>query len=254
VNSKFQIKRLANIQGISDDNSPGKNNAVKTMETYTNGPFFIHDFDKDGNNEILITGNNADQLWQPTVDFQFNSKALEVKENTAPNTNIDSITVSAPISIADFTFSLLEDNNYIGLKDNKFFVKAAIDYETIPTKKIVVPVKVTNTKYNSFTLLERTFTVTDVQEVVILANQLEEETKVAPNPFSNLLNVSFPTAFGKTAQLKIMDMTGNILFRKSSVTNGDKIDVSPIASGNYILHLESNDNSNTKAIKISKVQ
>jgi hypothetical protein len=253
VNSKFQIKRLANIQGISDDNSPGKNNAVKTMETYTNGPFFIHDFDKDGNNEILITGNNADQLWQPTVDFQFNSKALEVKENTAPNTNIDSITVSAPISIADFTFSLLEDNNYIGLKDNKFFVKAAIDYETIPTKKIVVPVKVTNTKYNSFTLLERTFTVTDVQEVVILANQLESETIVSPNPFSNRLQISFSADFGKTAQVKIMDMSGNIYFKKASVVDGDQIDVSSLAGGNYILHLESNYNSNAKAIKISKI-
>jgi hypothetical protein len=223
------------------------------METYTNGPFFIHDFDKDGNNEILITGNNADQLWQPTVDFQFNSKALEVKENTAPNTNIDSITVSAPISIADFTFSLLEDNNYIGLKDNKFFVKAAIDYETIPTKKIVVPVKVTNTKYNSFTLLERTFTVTDVQEVVILANQLESETIVSPNPFSNRLQISFSADFGKTAQVKIMDMSGNIYFKKASVVDGDQIDVSSLAGGNYILHLESNYNSNAKAIKISKI-
>ncbi len=254
IDSKYQIRKLGNILGVSDDNSPGKNNAVKTYETYANGPYFLHDFDKDGNIEILITGNNADQLLQPTADFQFISKSIDVKENLALNTDIDSITVSTPISLANFTFSLLEENNYIGLKNNKFFIKGAVDFETIPNKKITLPIKVTNTKYNTFTIMERSFIVTDVAEVVILANQVEEKTKVAPNPFTNLLNVSFPSDFGKTAQLKIMDMTGNILFRKSSVTNGDKIDVSPIASGNYILHLESNDNSNTKAIKISKVQ
>ena len=254
VDSKYQIRKLGNIQGVADDNSPGKNNAVKTYETYANGTYFLHDFDKDGNVEMLLTGNNTDQLLQPTADFQFISKAVDVKENIALNTDIDSITVSAPISIADFTFSLLEENNYIGLKNNKFYIKGAMDFETIPTKKIVLPIKVANTKYSTFTLMERTFNVTDVLEVVILGNQMEVETSVAPNPFTNRLKVSFSADFGKTAQMKIMDMTGNIHFKKASVVDGELIDLSHLNGGNYILQLESNDNSNTKALKISKIQ
>lgn len=49
-------------------------------------------------------------------------------------------------------------------------------------------------------------------------------------------------------------MSGNIHFKKASVVDGEQIDVSSLTGGNYVLHLESNDNSNTKAIKISKVQ
>jgi hypothetical protein len=101
--------------------------------------------------------------------------------------------------------------------------------------------------------MERTFNVTDVLEVVILGNQMEVETSVAPNPFTNRLKVSFSADFGKTAQMKILDMSGNIHFRKSSVIDGELIDVSHLNGGNYILRLESNDNSNTKAIKISKI-
>ncbi len=253
VDSKYQIRKLGNIQGLADDNAPGKNNAVKIYETYANGQYFFHDFDKDGNLEILITGSNTDQILQPTVDFQFNSKTTDVKENTALNTDIDSIMVSAPISMADFTFSLLEENNYIGLKNNKFYIKGTIDFETIATKKIVLPIKIANTKYSTYTLMERTFNITDVQEAVILGNQLEAETKIAPNPFSNRLKIYFSSDFGKTAQLKILDMSGNLHFKKSNVIDGEQIDVSTIASGNYILHLESNDNSSIKSIKISKL-
>jgi hypothetical protein len=164
VNSKYQIKRLGNLISYSDDNSTGKPNSIKINETYANGQFMFHDFDKDGKNEILLTGNNTDQLLQPTVDFQFNSKLIELKENTPVNSNIDTISVSSPISIADFTFSLVEPNDFIGLTGNKLIVKAAIDFETIKTKKIVVPIKVTNTRYNTFTIIERTFNVMDVLE------------------------------------------------------------------------------------------
>jgi hypothetical protein len=66
--------------------------------------------------------------------------------------------------------------------------------------------------------------------------------------------VSFPVEFGKTSQVKVLDMLGSVHFKKQAVSNGEFIDLGHLSGGNYILHLESNDNSNTKAIKISKVQ
>jgi hypothetical protein len=66
--------------------------------------------------------------------------------------------------------------------------------------------------------------------------------------------VSFTIEFGKTAQVKIVDMSGNVHFKKASVIDGEQIDLGNLNGGNYILHLNSNDNSNYKAIKISKIQ
>jgi hypothetical protein len=66
--------------------------------------------------------------------------------------------------------------------------------------------------------------------------------------------VSFPVEFGKTAQVKILDMSGNIHFKKPAVNDGELIDLSQLNGGNYILRLESNDNSNVKAMKINKIQ
>ena len=49
-------------------------------------------------------------------------------------------------------------------------------------------------------------------------------------------------------------MAGSVQFKKASVIDGERIDVRNLNGGNYILHLQSNDNANVKAIKIGKVQ
>lgn len=79
------------------------------------------------------------------------------------------------------------------------------------------------------------------------------QVSVSPNPIASEFKVSFPVEFGKTAQVKIVDMSGNLQFKKASVIDGEQIDLANLNGGNYILHLNSNDNSNAKAIKISKI-
>jgi hypothetical protein len=122
------------------------------------------------------------------------------------------------------------------------------------TQKTIVPTKSGN--YTVKVISPCASEISKPYNVVVTAAEetILEQVLVAPNPFTNRLKVSFSADFGKTAQMKIMDMTGNIHFKKASVVDGELIDLSHLNGGNYILQLESNDNSNTKALKISKIQ
>lgn len=89
--------------------------------------------------------------------------------------------------------------------------------------------------------------ITSTEETILAQIQL------SPNPFSNQLKINFPVEFGKTAQVKIVNMAGTVHFKKSSIIDGELIELSNLNGGNYILHLNSNDNMNVKSIKISKI-
>lgn len=89
--------------------------------------------------------------------------------------------------------------------------------------------------------------VTSTEETIL------GQVSVSPNPVAGEFKVSFPVEFGKTAMVKIVDMSGNVQFKKASVNDGERIEVRNLNGGNYILHLQSNDNANVKAIKISKI-
>lgn len=253
INGKYKIKRLGAIQRTLDDNSLGKNNAVKAYETNPNGSYYFHDFDKDGKNEILVIGNNADQLWQPSADFQFNSAMGEVKENTAINAEIDSIAIPSSLNASNLTFTLLEDNAFLGLKNNKIYVKSAIDFETIANKKIILPIKVGNTKYNSYSIMERVYQVSDVAETVILGVEEEQETSIAPNPFTRQIQVHFPQQFGNTALLQVADIQGKQQVPLSQITQGEILDLGFLSPGTYLLYIESLDKMKTLAKKIIKI-
>jgi hypothetical protein len=90
--------------------------------------------------------------------------------------------------------------------------------------------------------------ITSTEETIL------EQVQLSPNPFLSQFKVSFPIEFGKTAQVKIVDISGNVQFNKASVIDGEQIDLAKLNHGNYILHLISNDNMNSKSIKISKIQ
>jgi hypothetical protein len=253
VNNKYQVKRLGTIQRISDDFSAGKINEVKPFEPSPNGPYFLHDFDKDGKSEILITGNNSDQLWQPSVDFQFNSRLGEVKENTALNSEIDSIAIPASLNASNFSFSLLEDNVFLGIKNIKIYVKSAIDYETIANKKITLAIKVTNTKYNTYTLMERVYNVADVAETVILGTLEERGGHVSPNPFSRHIQVDFPAELGKVAEMQVYDLQGKQQQQPREISMGEMIDLGYLSPGTYFLHVGSLDHSKVYTQKLIKI-
>lgn len=115
------------------------------------------------------------------------------------------------------------------------------------------------TKSGNYTVKVTTPCASEISKSYNLVVTATEETilgqvQVAPNPFANRFKVSFPVEFGKTVQVKILDMSGNMHIMKPIVNDGELIDLSQLNRGNYILRLESNDNSNSKAMKISKVQ
>jgi hypothetical protein len=122
------------------------------------------------------------------------------------------------------------------------------------TQKTINP-----TKSGNYTVKVTTPCASEISKPYNLVVTATEETilgqiQVSPNPFTNRFKVSFPVEFGKTAQVKILDMSGNIHFKKPAVNDGELIDLSQLNGGNYILRLESNDNSNVKAMKINKIQ
>lgn len=122
------------------------------------------------------------------------------------------------------------------------------------TQKTINP-----TKSGNYTVKVTTPCASEISKPYNLVVTATEETilgqvQVSPNPFTNRFKVSFPVEFGKTAQVKILDMSGNIHFKKPAVNEGELIDLSQLNGGNYILRLESNDNSNVKAMKINKIQ
>jgi len=122
------------------------------------------------------------------------------------------------------------------------------------TQKTINP-----TKSGNYTVKVSAPCASEISKPYNLVVTATEETilgqvQVSPNPFTNRFKVSFPVEFGKTAQVKILDMSGNIHFKKPAVNDGELIDLSQLNGGNYILRLESNDNSNSKVMKISKVQ
>lgn len=199
---------MGNIQKVEEERIQGTVN-IKTLETYGNSSSFIfHDFDKDNKIEILVTGNNSDQILSEISDFQFNSAIGEVKENTGLNVEIDSIAVPSSLSASNLSFSLFEDNAYLGLKNNKIYVKSAIDYEAMATKKITMPIKVLNTKYNIYTFIERVYNVVDVAETIILGTMKEGVGRILPNPFTNHFKIELSNNFGNKAEIKLFDLHG----------------------------------------------
>jgi hypothetical protein len=121
------------------------------------------------------------------------------------------------------------------------------------TQKTINP-----TKSGNYTVKVTTPCASEVSKPYNLVVTATEETilgqvQLSPNPFTNQFKVSFPVEFGKTAYVKIVDMSGNIHFKKASVSDGEVIELGSLNGGNYVLHLYSNDNANLKSIKISKI-
>jgi len=76
-----------------------------------------------------------------------------------------------------------------------------------------------------------------------------------PNPVGNTLKISYQIIGIQNVTAEIMDMNGNVIARKESVTSGSNIDVTGYASGMYIIRLVNGENKEilytSKIIKIN---
>lgn len=86
---------------------------------------------------------------------------------------------------------------------------------------------------------------------IALSMQEQEivEFKLFPNPVNDLLNIHIPSQF-ESANFLMYDMVGNIILEQTLSNSVEQMDCSEIASGVYVLVLQSGDSSKTfKLIK-----
>jgi len=80
-----------------------------------------------------------------------------------------------------------------------------------------------------------------------------KSVQLYPNPVGNTLKISYQLSGIKDVTVEIVDINGNIIARKESVTSGSSLDVSGYASGMYIIRLVNGENKEvlytTKIIK-----
>ena len=131
---------------------------------------------------------------------------------------------------------------------NDVKIENATQKTIIPTKSGNYTVSVSASQCASELSKSYNLVITGTEEKIL------SQVQISPNPFINQFKVSFPNEFGKTAQVKIVDMSGKVLLNKALIIDGDILELGNLNGGNYIFYLNSNDNSNSKAIKISKSQ
>lgn len=68
-----------------------------------------------------------------------------------------------------------------------------------------------------------------------------DEIRILPNPTRDILEIDFRTKQRGNIYITLIDVPGNILYKKQSVSNGDghfqRIDMTGYASGTYVLHV-----------------
>jgi hypothetical protein len=213
----------------------------------------------------VLTSNGASNQWYLNDKLIANATAVTYTANAAGTYKVKAISgdCSSPLSAAStvvvnpipaiptitmeanggLTSSASEGNQW-------YFDGVKIDNAT---QKTINP-----TKSGNYTVQVVSPCASEISKPYNLVVTSTEETilgqvSVSPNPVAGEFKVSFPVEFGKTAMVKIVDMSGNVQFKKASVNDGERIEVRNLNGGNYILHLQSNDNANVKAIKISKI-
>jgi hypothetical protein len=215
---------------------------------------------------VVLTSNGASNQWYLNDKLIANATAATYTANAAGTYKVKAISsdCSSPLSAAsNVVVNPIPAIPTITMEANGGLTSSASDgnqwyFNDVKidnaTQKTINP-----TKSGNYTVKVVTPCASEISKPYNLVVTSTEETilgqvSVSPNPVAGEFKVSFPVEFGKTAMVKIVDMSGNVQFKKSSVNDGERIEVRNLNGGNYILHLQSNDNANVKAIKISKIQ
>ncbi len=96
--------------------------------------------------------------------------------------------------------------------------------------------------------------VSDREEVVVSIGTvgIEEgelmDAKVYPNPTSEFLNISIPASVEGTIDLRLMDVAGNLVLTKNVVAGANVMNVSALASGVYMLEMNTDKGLFTRRV------
>lgn len=89
---------------------------------------------------------------------------------------------------------------------------------------------------------------------LVLANSLvDSEITVSPNPFEQTIKIKYPEDLGPLVKAEMRDMKGLVVWKKDSVFDGERVDLSSLAIGNYVLSLISVSNVKVNQVKITKL-
>jgi len=88
---------------------------------------------------------------------------------------------------------------------------------------------------------------------LITSTVKEENLDFYPNPFIDIIKISFPSEFGNLVDIKIIDTKGIIRFDKKSIHSGETIDLSFLSIGSYIFNLSSIEMGKFNSSKIVKI-
>ena len=200
-------------------------------------------------NDLIISNSNSASL---TVTASGVYKVKSVVGNcSSPISSATTIVVNPLPPTPTITLepnggltSSATDGNQWYLNDVK--IDNATQKSIIPIKSGNYSVRVLASPCPSEISKPYNLVVTGIEDTIL------SQVQISPNPFVNQFKVNFPIEFGKTAQVKIVDLLGKILMKKYIVIDGEILEVGNLNGGNYIFYLNSNDNSNYKTIKITK--
>ncbi len=89
---------------------------------------------------------------------------------------------------------------------------------------------------------------------LVLANSLvDSDITVSPNPFELTIKIEYPEDFGPLVKAEIRDMRGVVVWKKDSVFDAERVDLSNLPIGNYVLSLISVSNVKVNQVKITKL-
>jgi hypothetical protein len=89
---------------------------------------------------------------------------------------------------------------------------------------------------------------------LVLANSLvDSKIIVSPNPFEQTIKIEYPADFGPLVKAEIRDMRGVVVWKKDSVSDSERVDLSSLPLGNYVLSLISVSNVKVNQVKITKL-
>jgi hypothetical protein len=273
-----QVLIYTNTKGVLSNTTakyiPDQKNLGKWFSNES-GMYFM-DMDLDGNLDLVPFVNTLEPsyLWNGTSDFQyfsFNPSTKKFEYKSKPNyislfptsdknygylaknlgryaydyADLDgdgALEVIQPSVRMDLDPNVKGNENYLLIIKDKALDKRPDD-DGDGVKNVVdkCPNTVAGAKIDSYGC-----------EIVLATAKEDIGLLVSPNPFDQVVKITYPTSFGSLVSAELTDIKGALVWRKNQVTNDEPFDLSFLSAGNYFMKVLSLTTGQSQVIKLSK--